>query len=154
MDTLTSYVLIDEYKVPKNLDFLIVEDENDVAEILKETLIEEGFNGSFTISHSTEEATKLIHETEKPFDFIISDWNLIGLSGLDLLMQVKSERDYKKTPFLMVTANDNVSGMLITIKKGASDYLVKPWEPAELLEKIGSAWHKNQVQAMMPEASS
>lgn len=139
---LSDFITIDESKIPADLDFLIVEDEPDVAELLKESLIEEGFIGSFTKVSSMEEATTIIRERKTPFDFIISDWNLKEMSGLDLLLEIKQDSKYNNTPFLMVTANDNISGMLVAIKKGASEYLVKPWDHQELLEKVASSWEK------------
>ncbi|MCR9206345.1 MAG: response regulator [Halobacteriovoraceae bacterium] len=139
----SDYITVDESKIPADIDFLIVEDEPDVAELLKESLVEEGFTGTFTKVTSMEEARSIIRERKNPFDFIISDWNLREMSGLDLLLEVKQVPDYKNTPFLMVTANDNISGMLVAIKKGASEYLVKPWEHQELLEKISSSWEKS-----------
>lgn len=140
--TFANYIMVDESKIPVDLNFLIVEDEPDVAELLRESLEEEGFKGPFTLASSMEEATTFIANRVAPFDFVISDWNLKEMSGLDLLLQIKEDTRYKDTPFLMVTANDNVSGMLVAIKKGASEYLVKPWDHRELIEKIAASWEK------------
>ena len=141
--TFDNYIIIEESKIPADLDFLIVEDEPDVADLLKESLEDKGFKGSFTIALSMEQAQSFISTRTDPFDFIISDWNLQEMSGLDLLLAIKENPEYKNTPFLMVTANDNVSGMLVAIKKGASEYLVKPWDQAELLEKVAASWEKS-----------
>lgn len=136
------YVEFDNIKIPSDLHFLIVEDEGDVAELLKESLQEAGFKGQFTLFDSTEEACEFVSTNGKEIDFIISDWNLKGESGFDFLKVIKEKNFCKDTPFLMVTANDNVSGMLVAIKKGASDYLVKPWNEEELLEKVATSWEK------------
>ncbi len=136
------FLEIDQVKVPKDIGFLIVEDEEDISELMKDTLSEMGFTGQVTLAESVEKATELSHLENASYDFIISDWNLLGLSGLDLLISLKSENRYKNTPFLMVTANDNVSGMIVAMKKGASDYLVKPWTMEELQSKIAISWSK------------
>jgi two-component system chemotaxis response regulator CheY len=136
------FLEIDQVKVPKDIGFLIVEDEEDISELMKDTLLEMGFTGQVTVAESVEKAIELSHLVNVSYDFIISDWNLLGLSGLDLLISLKSENRYKNTPFLMVTANDNVSGMIVAMKKGASDYLVKPWTMEELQSKIAISWSK------------
>ncbi len=141
-------IFLDEIEIPQGISYLIVEDEGDIAELIKDNLIEFGFEGAITISDSAEHALELCQKSieEKgilrPFDFIISDWNLSGLSGLDLLIEIKKIPEYEKTPFLMITANDNVSGMLFATKKGASEYLVKPWEDKELKTKLALSWDK------------
>jgi two-component system chemotaxis response regulator CheY len=134
------FLEIDQVKVPKDIGFLIVEDEEDISELMKDTLLEMGFTGQVTVAESVEKAIELSHLVNVSYDFIISDWNLLGLSGLDLLISLKSENRYKNT--LMVTANDNVSGMIVAMKKGASDYLVKPWTMEELQSKIAISWSK------------
>ena len=139
-----NYLTIDEVKVPKDLSFLIVEDEADIQELLMDTLIDIGFTGKVQFSDNVEKAINIcveaLHNNQRPIDFIISDWNLVDLSGLDLLISLRGHDAYKTTPFLMVTANDNVSGMLVATKKGASEYLVKPWNQEELAQKIALCW--------------
>lgn len=136
-------ILIEDIEIPRDIDFLIVEDEEDISEIIKEHLCEAGFKGSFIRLTSMEDAHSRLKERKKPFDFIISDWNLKNKSGLDLLKIIREIPRYKKTPFLMVTANDNVSGLLIASKKGATEYLVKPWEKKELLAKVAYSWSES-----------
>ena len=136
-------ILIEDIEIPRDIDFLIVEDEKDISEIIKEHLCEAGFKGSFIRLTSMEDAHSRLKERKKPFDFIISDWNLKNKSGLDLLKIIREIPRYKKTPFLMVTANDNVSGLLIASKKGATEYLVKPWEKKELLAKVAYSWSES-----------
>lgn len=141
-------LVLDEVEVPANLNFLIVEDEQDVQGLLKDHLLELGFLGTITVCDNAEEALEMAKdriEEKGPigkFDFIISDWNLRGISGLDLLIEIKNIPSYESTPFLMVTANDNVSGMLVATKKGASEYLVKPWDDNEIASKIALSWDK------------
>ena len=148
----------DELFMPRDLNFLIVDDENDVSELLATALKEFGFTGNFIFASSTEEAISIcnrINKEEKPpFDFILCDWNLTGLSGLDLLMMVRSHTVLYDTPFVMVTANDNVSGMLVATKKGCSDYLVKPFTMEELQLKLAISWekHRKASSASLKEA--
>ena len=143
-----SLTFLDDVEIPKGISFLIVEDQAEISELIKDNLIDLGFEGAITESDSAEHALELCKRSIeekgilKPFDFIISDWNLKGLSGLDLLIEIKKISTYQQVPFLMITANDNVSGMLVATKKGASEYLVKPWEEDELATKIALSWDK------------
>jgi two-component system chemotaxis response regulator CheY len=148
MDTTkeNEFLVINEVKIPKDLRFLVVEDEPDIQELLVDTLEEIGFSGQIEFSDNVEAAidisVKALKDNNRPIDFFISDWNLIDLSGLDFLITLREHSAYKNTPFLMVTANDNVSGMLVATKKGASEYLVKPWDQEELAQKIAACWEK------------
>ena len=128
-----------ELKILENytkINFLILEDEEDVGEVTEGCLRDFGFSGSIVRVCSIEEAAIALNDESTPIEFIISDWNLKELSGLDFLIMTREIPKYKATPFLMVTANDNVSGMLVATKRGATDYLVKPWNPDELREKL------------------
>jgi len=117
-------------------NFLILEDEPDVGDLTEECLRVLGLSGSIFHVRNIGQAQEALAKEENKIGFIISDWNLEELSGLDFLIHVRENPTYTNTPFLMVTANDNVSGMLVATKKGANEYLVKPWSPEELEEKV------------------
>lgn len=139
-------IIIDDVEIPVDIHFLIVEDEPDVQELLMDTLVNLGFSGNVKFSESVVGAIEIsylaLKKERKPIDFFISDWNLVDMTGLDFLKSIRANSAYKNTPFLMVTANDNVSGMLVATKQGASEYLVKPWNQEELGQKIAMCWNK------------
>ena len=134
-------VIIEKAKIPLKTSFLVIDDESEVREIIKLQLENLGFQGPFLDASSSEEALNLLSASK--VDFILSDWNMAGASGFDFLMALREEKAFKNIPFLMITANDNISGVLAAIKKGASDYLIKPWNEEEFKEKLGYAWLKH-----------
>ncbi len=128
----------DEIQMPKNTSFLIVEDESDIAEIIEVQLKEMKFTGSIYKVDSFEKAKHIL--SNNTVTFIISDWNLEGLTGLDLLKYIRTSEALKETPFLMLTGNSDIDEMLRATEEGTSDYLVKPWTEKELQHKIFNAW--------------
>ena len=128
----------DEVQMPRNINFLIVEDEPDIADILKEELKEMKFTGKIYKANTFINAKACLQQ--KVVNYIISDWNLEGPTGLDLLKYMRTNENYKNLPFLMVTGNHNIEEMLRATEEGSSDYLVKPWTPTELQRKVFSAW--------------
>lgn len=133
----------DEIQMPKNTTFLIVEDESEIAEILEEELKEIKFTGKIYTADNFEKAKSLLDQNL--IDYIISDWNLEGPTGLDLLKYIRTNEHYKNLPFLMVTGNDQIEEMLWATEEGSSDYLVKPWTGKELQHKVFSAWAVHNI---------
>lgn len=71
-----------------------------------------------------------------PYEFIVSDWNMPNMSGLELLQKMRSKDSTKKVPFLMVTAEGEKENLVTAIKAGVTNFVVKPFTPATLGEKI------------------
>jgi len=69
-------------------------------------------------------------------DFIISDWNMPNMTGLELLKAVRADKDLTGLPFLMVTAEGLQKNVLAAVKAGVSNYIVKPFTAEVLNEKI------------------
>jgi two-component system chemotaxis response regulator CheY len=69
-------------------------------------------------------------------DFVISDWNMPNMSGLELLKAVRGSDDLKELPFLMVTAEALKDNVVAAVKAGVSNYIVKPFTAEVLTEKI------------------
>lgn len=72
----------------------------------------------------------------EPFEFIVSDWNMPKMSGLDLLIKIRATEEIKDTPFLMVTAEAEQSNVVKVVQAGVSNFVVKPFKPDTLKEKI------------------
>jgi len=72
----------------------------------------------------------------EPFEFIVSDWNMPKMSGLDLLIKIRATEGIKDTPFLMVTAEAEQSNVVKVVQAGVSNFVVKPFRPDTLKEKI------------------
>lgn len=108
---------------------LIIEDDKNILELEKDYLEIEGFEVDFSMNGED----GLLKALAKDYDLIVLDLMLPGLSGYEVCSQLRKKKD---TPILMVTAkvttNDKVRGLGL----GADDYLVKPFDPAELVARV------------------
>jgi two-component system chemotaxis response regulator CheY len=74
-------------------------------------------------------------ESQK-IDLIISDWNMPKMTGLELLKKVRASTEYKKTPFLMVTAEAQKQNVIEAVQAGVSNYVVKPFTAEAISDKL------------------
>lgn len=117
---------------------LVIDDMNTMRKIIKKMLKEIGFI-NIEEANDGKPAWQMIqeaHEAGTPYQFIVSDWNMPGLSGLDLLKQIRADERFKKLPFLMITAEAEQSNVVIAVKAGVSNFIVKPFNKATLQAKI------------------
>lgn len=70
------------------------------------------------------------------FDLVIADWNMPGLSGINLLKAIRNNPDLRHIKFLMVTGEAKVENIILAKSSGVNDYIVKPFAQATLWEKI------------------
>lgn len=117
----------------KDMKILIVDDFSTMRRITKNLLRELGFT-------NTEEAddglTALPKLQAGGFDFLITDWNMPGMEGLELLKIVRKDPNLKTIPVLMVTAESKRELIMEAAKSGVNGYIVKPFTAATLQEKI------------------
>lgn len=117
---------------------LIVDDMSTMRKIIKNMLTKMGCN-DLTEAEDGKPAWEMIqkaHEEGQPFEFIVSDWNMPQLSGLDLLKNIRADERFKSLPFLMITAEAEQSNVVIAVKAGVSNFIVKPFAITTLKEKI------------------
>lgn len=117
---------------------LVIDDMNTMRKIIKKMLKEIGFT-SIDEANDGKPAWKMIeeaHEAGTPYEFIVSDWNMPGLTGLDLLKQIRADERFAKLPFLMITAEAEQSNVVIAVKAGVSNFIVKPFNKVTLKAKI------------------
>ena len=117
---------------------LVVDDMATMRKIIKNMLGKIGFTN---IQEADDGATawpmvESAIEMGEPFEFIVSDWNMPQMSGLDLLKNVRETEGMEKLPFLMVTAEAEQSNVVIAVKAGVSNFIVKPFSAQVLKEKI------------------
>lgn len=120
------------------MKILIVDDMQTMRKILKNMLIKMGCEDVHEAADGIP-ALEMIKEAEKagqPFMFIMSDWNMPGMSGLDLLKNLRADEKFKKLPFLMITAEGEQSNVITAVKAGVSNFVVKPFSINILQEKI------------------
>jgi two-component system chemotaxis response regulator CheY len=117
----------------KAMRILVVDDFSTMRRILKNTLRQLGYENIVEADDGTD-AVRIL-KTDR-VDFIISDWNMPEMSGLDLLKHVRSDDEYKNTPFLMVTAEAQQENILMAVQAGVSNYIVKPFTEDTLKGKM------------------
>ena len=112
---------------------LVVDDFSTMRRIVKVTLKQLGYTHLFE-AEGGEEAQGLLKENQ--FDLVVCDWNMPGMSGIDLLRWMRGSDAHKKIPFLMVTAEAKRENIVEAIQAGVSNYVVKPFTKQVLAEKI------------------
>lgn len=112
---------------------LVVDDFATMRRIVKNVLRQLGFE-NITEADDGETAVRKL-ESER-IDFIVSDWNMPKMSGLELLKWVRAHDEFKDLPFLMVTAEAQKENVLEAVKAKVSNYIVKPFTADTLAEKI------------------
>jgi len=119
--------------VNKNLKILVVDDFATMRKVIRNLLKQGGFENIVEAEDGV--AALKILQSQK-VDFVISDWNMPNMSGLELLKAVRGSDDLKELPFLMVTAEALKDNVVAAVKAGVSNYIVKPFTAEVLTEKI------------------
>lgn len=117
----------------KNLKILIVDDFSTMRRIIKNLLRDLGFNNTV---EADDGMTALPVLQSGGIDFLVTDWNMPGMSGLELLQKVRSDPALAKLPVLMVTAEAKREQIILAAQAGVNGYVVKPFTAAVLKEKI------------------
>lgn len=123
----------------KNLRFLVVDDFATMRRIVRNLLKDLGFNNVEEAEDGQDALTKL---RESKFDFVISDWNMPNMDGLELLSEIRKSSEFSQLPVLMVTAEAKKENIIAAAQAGASGYVVKPFTAATLEEKLVKIFEK------------
>ena len=123
----------------KNMKILIVDDFSTMRRIIKNLLRDLGFNNT---SEADDGATALPMLKSGSFDFLITDWNMPGMTGIDLLKTVRSDDKLNTLPVLMVTAEAKRDQIVEAAQAGVNGYVVKPFTAAVLKEKIDKIFER------------
>ena len=111
---------------------LLVDDDPDILDVLEITLSEDNYD--ISKARDGEEALKVIRS--RPFDLIILDHNMPKMTGREVCAEIKKDILLRHIPVLMVTGKGEVHDKVCRLEAGADDYIVKPFEPKELLARI------------------
>lgn len=117
----------------KNMNILVVDDFSTMRRIVKNILRQLGFTNIVEADDGTTAMAKL--KSEK-IDFVITDWNMPKMTGLELLKEIRADPDMKDMPVLMVTAEALQENIIAAVKAGVSNYIVKPFDAQTLGEKL------------------
>lgn len=120
-------------QIDRDMNILVVDDFSTMRRIVKNLLKELGFS-KFDEADDGATAWPMIQSGK--YDFIVSDWNMPEMTGIDLLRHVRANDKLKETPFLLITAEAKRSQILEAAEAGVDGYIVKPFTAATLNVKI------------------
>ena len=116
------------------MSILVVDDFSTMRRIIKGLLQDLGFSN---ITEAADGLTALSLLKAGNFDLLITDWNMPGMQGVELLREVRADERMKKLPVLMLTAEAKREQIVAAAQAGVSGYVIKPFTTATLKEKIG-----------------
>lgn len=119
---------------------LVVDDDERIRDILKRQLTYEGYQ----VSLAADSKETFSQVAENPPDLVVLDWMLPGMSGLEICRRIRQTDDM---PILMLTAKGTLEDKVDGLDSGADDYLVKPFQPEELLARVRALLRRHQPQS-------
>ena len=122
-----------------NMKFLVVDDFSTMRRIVRNLLKELGFTNVQEAEDGIEALKMLRSEV---FEFVVSDWNMPNMTGIELLCAIRADAALKHLPVLMVTAEAKRENIIAAAQAGASGYVVKPFTAATLDEKLQKIFDK------------
>jgi|TARA_B100000780_G_scaffold279211_1_gene256549 two-component system chemotaxis response regulator CheY len=115
------------------MKILVVDDFSTMRRIIKNLLKDLGFSN---IQEADDGSTALPMLQQGDFDFVVTDWNMPGMQGIDLLRAIRADDSLKHLPVLMVTAEAKKEQIVAAAQAGVNGYVVKPFTAATLKEKL------------------
>ena len=116
-----------------NMRVLVVDDFSTMRRIVKNILRQLGFNNVVEADDGTT-AWDVLNRDK--IDFVISDWNMPHMTGIDLLRKVRGSEEFADLPFLMVTAEAQQENIIEAVQAKVSNYIVKPFTAEVMKQKI------------------
>jgi len=123
----------------KNIRILIVDDFSTMRRIVKNLLNDLGF---FNTSEADDGHSALAELRKAPFDLVVTDWNMPGMPGIELLKQVRADPALAKIPVLMVTAEAKREQIIEAAQAGVNGYVIKPFTATTLSDKLGKIFER------------
>ena len=117
----------------QSMRILVVDDFSTMRRIVRNLLKDIGYSNTDEADDGARALQKL--KTER-FDFVLSDWNMPNMTGIDLLRAIRADESIKHLPVLMITAEARKENIIEAAEAGASGYIVKPFTAATLDEKL------------------
>ncbi len=126
-----------------SMKVLVVDDFSTMRRIVKNLLKQ---NGYVNIEEAEDGAHAYSKLQNGNFGFVISDWNMPNMDGLELIKKVRSDPALKDIPILMVTAEAEKEKVVAAIQAGVNNYIVKPFTGEVLKEKMDKIFERLQAQ--------
>ena len=117
------------------MKILVVDDSSTMRRIIKNTLNRLGYKDLYEGEHGLE-AWNVLENND--IDVLITDWNMPEMNGLELVKKVRAEEKYADMPIIMVTTEGGKTEVITALKAGVNNYIVKPFTPQVLKEKLGA----------------
>jgi len=122
-----------------NMKILVVDDMSTMRRIVKNILKQLGFSNMEEAENGQEALQKLRAEA---FGFVVSDWNMPVMPGIEMLRAIRADDKLKHIPVLMVTAEAQKENLIEAIQAGVNNYVVKPFTAETMQEKINKIFNK------------
>ncbi len=116
-----------------NMRVLVVDDFSTMRRIVKNILRQIGFTN---VTEADDGTTAWEVLNKEKIDFILSDWNMPQMTGIELLRKVRASEEFAEIPFLMVTAEAQQENIIEAVQARVSNYIVKPFTAETLKQKI------------------
>lgn len=127
--------------------FLVVEDHPAMRKFVVETLHELGFM-NVTEAGDGQTAFAILNQKAQslePIEFVISDWNMPQMEGIDLLKLCRQTEAFKNLPFILATGERDQSQIIDAAKAGVSGYIIKPFAAPKIKSTIDNIFKKNNL---------
>lgn len=118
----------------KDMRIITVDDSSTMRRIIKNTLLRLGFKNVIEADNGV---TGLAALGENKVDLVITDWNMPEMDGLQFVKAIRASEEYKHLPILMITTEAAKEDILEALRSGVNNYIVKPFTPETLKEKLG-----------------
>jgi two-component system chemotaxis response regulator CheY len=125
--------------VDKNLRILIVDDFSTMRRIVKNLLNDLGYTNTAE-AEDGQSALNLLRS--QPFDFVVTDWNMPGMTGIELLKAIRADAKLAKLPVLMVTAEAKREQIVEAAQAGVNGYIIKPFTAETLKDKLAKIFER------------
>lgn len=125
------------------MKLLIVDDSSTMRRIIKNTLQRLGYDDILEAEHGLQ-AWELL-DTIDDIKILITDWNMPEMNGLDLVKKVRGDQRFVDIPIIMVTTEGGKAEVITALKTGVNNYIVKPFTPQVLKEKLEAVLGVNEV---------
>ncbi|HEC28908.1 MAG TPA: chemotaxis protein CheY [Gammaproteobacteria bacterium] len=122
-----------------NMKILVVDDFSTMRRIIKNLLRDLGFNNT---AEADDGKTALPMLQAGGYDFLVTDWNMPGMTGIELLKAVRADKDLASMPVLMVTAEQKRDQIVEAAQAGVNGYIVKPFTAGTLKEKLDKIFER------------
>jgi len=124
------------------MKILIVDDSSTMRRIIKNTLARLGYKDIIEGADGVEAWDALQNNPDT--EVVITDWNMPNMNGLELVKKIRAQEKYKDMPIIMVTTEGGKKEVITALKAGVNNYIVKPFTPQVLKEKLQAVLGKNE----------